>query len=321
MKDFPNLVQPETAMPQRRASTTCVTRRICSRSSGHCSRTYHVDDPVTFYNGSDKWTVPTDPTDEPAATSRRTTSWPQPPAERHDSGVPADVADEGEQPDEPGGLHQRRQRSRRRLRQDDCAPVAHQFGDPRAGTDLQLVQLDAGDLEGHLAAQSGRVTGRARQLAHAADRQLVPLRRAAIRPRARRTDSRCCSDSRRLRRPDRVWLERGRCLDQPRVRSARCHRCEAPRRVGAVPTPSATPTPTRPRASPPPSTALPAGVGGVRTSCSSSWTLPSPQLQNAYKSGDLARIGEAQAAVQRLTKEYLALRGPTTAAPTPSPTR
>jgi hypothetical protein len=45
------------------------------------------------------------------------------------------------------------------------------------------------------------------------------------------------------------------------------------------------------------------------------------ELQNAYKSGDLARIGEAQAAVQRLTKEYLALRGSATATPTPSPTR
>jgi hypothetical protein len=45
------------------------------------------------------------------------------------------------------------------------------------------------------------------------------------------------------------------------------------------------------------------------------------ELQNAYKSGDLARIGEAQAEVQRLTKEYIALRGSTTATPTPSPTR
>ena len=37
------------------------------------------------------------------------------------------------------------------------------------------------------------------------------------------------------------------------------------------------------------------------------------ELQNAYKSGDLARIGKAQADVQRLTQEYLALRGSATA--------
>ena len=35
----------------------------------------------------------------------------------------------------------------------------------------------------------------------------------------------------------------------------------------------------------------------------------------------LARIGKAQADVQRLTQEYLALRGSATATPTPSPTR
>jgi uncharacterized membrane protein (UPF0182 family) len=91
---------------------------------------------------------------------------------------------------------------------------------------------------------------------------------------------------------------------------------------GAVPTPSATPspTPTRPRTSPPPSTASPPASGGVDVvlkQLDAAFT----ELQNAYKSGDLAKIGEAQAEVQRLTKEYLALRGPATATPTPSLTR
>ena len=86
--------------------------------------------------------------------------------------------------------------------------------------------------------------------------------------------------------------------------------------------PSSTPptsTPTRPSTSPRSSTAPPpaAGADAVLKQLDAAFT----ELQNAYKTGDLARIGEAQAAVQRLTKEYLALRGSPTATPTPSPTR
>jgi uncharacterized membrane protein (UPF0182 family) len=90
---------------------------------------------------------------------------------------------------------------------------------------------------------------------------------------------------------------------------------------GTVPSPSTTPTPTptKPSTAPPSSTAPPAsgGADAVLKQLDAAFT----ELQNAYKSGDLARIGEAQASVQRLTKEYLALRGSATATPTPSPTR
>jgi uncharacterized membrane protein (UPF0182 family) len=90
---------------------------------------------------------------------------------------------------------------------------------------------------------------------------------------------------------------------------------------GALPTPTPTPTPTqtRPSTTPPPSTSPPAsgGVDVVLKQLDAAFT----ELQNAYKTGDLARIGEAQADVQRLTKEYLALRASPTAAPTPAPTR
>ena len=83
-------------------------------------------------------------------------------------------------------------------------------------------------------------------------------------------------------------------------------------------TPTPTPTPTRPSTSPPSSTAPPpaAGADAVLKQLDAAFT----ELQNAYKSGDLARIGKAQADVQRLTQEYLALRGSATATPTPSPT-
>jgi uncharacterized membrane protein (UPF0182 family) len=92
---------------------------------------------------------------------------------------------------------------------------------------------------------------------------------------------------------------------------------------GTVPSPSATPTPTQTKppssSARPPSTSPPASANAdtVLRQLDTAFT----ELQNAYKSGDLARIGQAQADVQRLTKEYLALRGSASATPTPSPTR
>jgi hypothetical protein len=44
------------------------------------------------------------------------------------------------------------------------------------------------------------------------------------------------------------------------------------------------------------------------------------RLQQAYKTGDLAKIGQAQADVLRLTNQYLKLRGPSST-PTVSPSR
>mgnify|MGYP006269452151 CR=1 FL=1 len=65
MKVFPGVVSPRTAMsPQLEAHVRYpqdifkVQRTILSR--------YHVTDPVTFYNGTDVWIVPFDPTTSPA---------------------------------------------------------------------------------------------------------------------------------------------------------------------------------------------------------------------------------------------------------------
>ncbi len=65
MKIFPNLVKPLSAMPAdvkdhvRYPEDLFEVQRALIAS-------YHVDNPVTFYNGSDKWTVPSDPTDTAA---------------------------------------------------------------------------------------------------------------------------------------------------------------------------------------------------------------------------------------------------------------
>jgi len=80
---------------------------------------------------------------------------------------------------------------------------------------------------------------------------------------------------------------------------------------------SATPTPTPPTSSPKPGTtpAPPAGdVGAILSQLDAAFA----NLQNAYKTGDLAKIGEAQAQLQALTKQYLNARAAAT--PTPVPT-
>ena len=61
--------------------------------------------------------------------------------------------------------------------------------------------------------------------------------------------------------------------------------------------------------------------GGCGRACSNSWTPRSPSCRTPTRAVTSPEIGEAQASVQRLTREYLALRGPATATPTPSPTR
>jgi len=66
---------------------------------------YHVDDPVTFYNVRDKWTVPTDPY---AANVNQPPFYvlANPPTAGGSSAqVPVDDTDEGQQSAEPGRLH------------------------------------------------------------------------------------------------------------------------------------------------------------------------------------------------------------------------
>jgi uncharacterized membrane protein (UPF0182 family) len=65
MKAFPKLIQPESAMP---ASVLAHVRypEDLFEAQRALIASYHVDNPVTFYNASDKWTVPADPTDSTA---------------------------------------------------------------------------------------------------------------------------------------------------------------------------------------------------------------------------------------------------------------
>ncbi len=59
-KAFPGLVQAKTAMPQSIMAHIRYPEDLFEAQRGLLEQ-YHVDDPVTFYNQRDKWTVPTDP--------------------------------------------------------------------------------------------------------------------------------------------------------------------------------------------------------------------------------------------------------------------
>ncbi len=60
MKAFPGLVQPNTTMPDDVREHVRYPEDLFEVQRGMLEQ-YHVDNPVTFYNVRDKWTVPTDP--------------------------------------------------------------------------------------------------------------------------------------------------------------------------------------------------------------------------------------------------------------------
>ena len=64
MKAFPGLVQPQSAMPASLVAHVRYPQDLFEVQRSLIG-SYHVTDPVTFYNVGDKWTVPTDP--DPAA--------------------------------------------------------------------------------------------------------------------------------------------------------------------------------------------------------------------------------------------------------------
>ncbi|MDP9093208.1 MAG: UPF0182 family protein, partial [Actinomycetota bacterium] len=65
MKTFPGIVQPQSSMPASVLSHVRYPEDLFQVQRSLLG-SYHVDDPVTFYNVGDKWTVPVDPNDTSA---------------------------------------------------------------------------------------------------------------------------------------------------------------------------------------------------------------------------------------------------------------
>jgi uncharacterized membrane protein (UPF0182 family) len=62
MKVFPGVIKPKADMPASLQAHVRYPQDLFEVQRSLIG-TYHVDDPVQFYNVTDKWTVPTDPTD------------------------------------------------------------------------------------------------------------------------------------------------------------------------------------------------------------------------------------------------------------------
>jgi uncharacterized membrane protein (UPF0182 family) len=63
MKAFPDTIQPKSAMTDELASHMRYPEDLFKVQRDVLTR-YHVDDPVDFYNGSDRWQIPDDPTQD-----------------------------------------------------------------------------------------------------------------------------------------------------------------------------------------------------------------------------------------------------------------
>ena len=95
---------------------------------------YHVDDPLTFFNRTDRWTVP-DEADEPAEPRVRGVLRRDADARRAEGGVPAAPADDRRQPaehDRVGGRPQRRPRTTARSAPTGSRPTRRSSGRRRS---------------------------------------------------------------------------------------------------------------------------------------------------------------------------------------------
>src|SRR4029450_2877337 len=63
MKAFPGVVEPRSKMPDELVSHVRYPEDLFKVQRDVLTR-YHVDNPVDFYNGSDRWQIPDDPTQD-----------------------------------------------------------------------------------------------------------------------------------------------------------------------------------------------------------------------------------------------------------------
>jgi uncharacterized protein len=321
MKAFPNLVQPESAMPQDIRDHVRYPEDLFEVQRALLAK-YHVDDPVTFYNVRDQWTVPTDPTaasgDQPpyyiiadkpegngTASEFQLTS---PMKVNNRDNLAAYITVDSDPGPDYGKMTVFKLPTNSTIQ--GPTQVFNRFSsEPAISRDISLLNQGGSQvLHGNLLTLPvGNTFLYVEPLYVARAGGGFPLLQAILVAYGDQLGyGSSVSDALTHLAP---------VGQVPPLRSAASPGVTVPSSTS----PSATPSPTRPSTSPPSSTAPPpaAGVDTVLKQLDAAFT----ELQNAYKSGDLARIGEAQGEVQRLTKEYLAARASATATPAPSPTR
>jgi uncharacterized membrane protein (UPF0182 family) len=319
MKAFPNLVQPKSEMPQDVLAHVRYPEDLFEVQRALLAK-YHVDDPVTFYNVRDQWSVPTDPTatagDQPpyylvadkpqgnGTTSQFQLTSPMKVNNRDNLAAYITVDSD------PGPNYGQMTVFKLPTSSAIQGPtqVFNRFSsEPAISRDISLLSQGGSTiLHGNLLTLPvGNTFLYVEPLYVARSGAGFPLLQAIL-----------------VAYGDQIGYGSS-------VSDALTHLSPVgqvpPLRTSSTPggtlptsSPSASPsTPPKTSPAPTPSTTPPAsgGADAVLRQLDAAFT----ELQNAYKSGDLARIGDAEAKVQRLTKQYLSLRGSPT--PTPSATR
>jgi uncharacterized membrane protein (UPF0182 family) len=317
MKAFPNLIQPASAMPQDIKDHVRYPEDMFEVQRALLAK-YHVDDPVTFYNVRDQWTVPTDPTaasgDQPpyyiiadkpegngTASEFQLTS---PMKVNNRDNLAAYITVDSDPGSDYGKMTVFKLPTNSTIQ--GPTQVFNRFSsEPAISRDISLLNQGGSQvLHGNLLTLPvGNTFLYVEPLYVARAGGGFPLLQAIL-----------------VAYGDQLGY--GSSVSDALTHLAPVGQVPPLRSSASgntLPSSTPTPTPTRPSTSPPSSIAPPpaAGADAVLKQLDAAFT----ELQNAYKSGDLARIGKAQADVQRLTQEYLALRGSATATPTPSPTR
>ncbi|MDT4939553.1 MAG: uncharacterized protein QOG80_3224 [Pseudonocardiales bacterium] len=307
-KIFPGIVKPKTSMPQTIMQHVRYPEDLFDVQRSLLEQ-YHVDDPVTFYNVRDKWTVPSDPNapsagDQPpyyvlAQAPGSTTTQFQlttPMLVNNSTNLAAYISADSD-PDNYGHITI--------LKVTNASAIQ---GPEQIANDFKTETHISKDISLLNQGQSAIIHGNLLTLPVGGTFLYVePLYVQSSFPTLRR-----------------VLVSYGSQIGYGATLSDALSDLQPGHTTGqTIDSTASNPTPT-----PTPTTPLPPGTGsGTPTPTATSQAAliaalnkAFSDLQAAYRSGDLQAIGTAQAQVQKLVQQYESTYG-TSASPTPSPTR
>jgi uncharacterized membrane protein (UPF0182 family) len=313
MKIFPGVVQPKSAMPQGVLDHVRYPQDLFEVQRGIFQR-YHVSDPVTFYNGTDQWTVPDDPTTQTAAD--------QPPYYVL-SGSDAGAGPAQYQLTSPMKVNNRPNMAA-------FISVDSQGGDKDYGQFSVLTLPSGSSIQGpqqiysrfnaepsisrdlSLLRQGGSAIIEGNLLSLPVGNTFLYVEPLYVQ----------ASSGNAFPLLQRVLLSYGDLIGYGTSVKDALSRLSPVGQVPALPdtgTPTPTPTPSSSSGAPSTSAPPPVPTGGAQIlqQLRSAYT----ELQAAFKSGDVTRISEAQAKFQQLTVAYLNATGglPSSSTPAPKP--
>jgi uncharacterized membrane protein (UPF0182 family) len=321
MKVFPGVVQPKSAIPQGVLDHIRYPQDMFEVQRALMQK-YHVTDPVQFYNGTDQWTVPDDPTltgavDQPpyyvlagadAGTGSAQYQLTSPMKVNNRPNMAAYISVNSQAGADYGKFTVLRLPSGTSI-QGPQQIYSRFNAEPTISANLSLLRQGGSEIiEGNLLSLpiGGTFLYVEPLYVQGAGANSFPLLQRVL-----------------VAYGDKIGYgvdlpSALRNLSQPVVGQEINSVTPTPGASSSSPSTTTPPTSSSPSATP---TAIPSDVNSILTQLDAALL----NLQNAYKSGDFSRIGSAQANVQRLSDAYLRARSAspgatpkTTATPTPT---